>query len=477
MFSRIMWKNTKISGLILAAGEGKRMKSDLPKVVHTICGKPLAFYPANLLLSLGIKNYYFIVGNQADLVKKKLGENENYLIQNKPLGTADAVKSAGKVLRNFCGEVIILYGDVPLITKETILNLIGFHLKSNSCATLITAEVPDPSGYGRIRRDREGNFLDIIEEKHADEETKLSKEINSGIYCFKSNCLFNYIEEIKPSVKTGEYYLTDIFKLFINDKLKVSTLKIKNYEEILGVNSREELAKAEKIMKLRIIKRISEAGVTFVDPDNTFVDFDVKIGRDSIVHPFTIIKGETTIGRNNEIGPCAYIEKSKIGNNNKIIYSHLENCVIRNEIFVGPFANLRPGTKISDKCKIGNFVELKKSNIKRNTKISHLSYIGDSNVGENVNIGAGTITCNFDGISKYNTSIGDGAFIGSDTILVAPVKIGKRSMTGAGSVITKNVPPDSLAIERTSQVNKLNWCKRKFQRRKNNNGKTCSHST
>ncbi len=452
------------------------MKSALPKVVHAICGKPLAFYPANLLLSLGIKNYYFIVGNQADLVKKKLGENENYLIQSRPLGTADAVKSASEVLRDFSGEVIILYGDVPLITKRTILNLIDFHLKSKACATLITAEVPDPSGYGRIKRDSDGNFLDIIEEKDADEETKWCKEINSGIYCFKSDYLFKYIEKIKPSVKTGEYYLTDIFRLFLKDKLKISTIKVKNYEEILGINSREELAEAEKIMKLRIIKSILEAGVTIVDPDNTFIDFDVKIGRDSIIHPFTIIKGETTIGKWNEIGPYAYIEKSKIGDNNKIIYSRIENSVVRNEIFIGPFTHLRSATKISDKCKIGNFVELKKSNIKRNTKISHLSYIGDSDVGENVNIGAGTITCNFDGINKYNTSIGDGAFIGSDTILVAPVKIGKGSMTGAGSVITKNVPPDSLAIERTPQVNKIDWCKRRFQRRKNNHGKTSSHS-
>lgn len=445
--------------LILAAGLGKRMKSKYPKVVHPILGKPMITWVVETAKSFG--KVGIVLGHKAELVKQVLPEDVEIFIQNEQLGTGHAVMCA----KDFIDEnddLLILYGDVPFISKDTLNKLIDEHKNKNNEVTILTAIIDDPSGYGRIVRDEMGKIR-IVEDKDANNEIKQIKEINSGIYVFNGNFIKKNLDNLNNKNAQGEYYLTDIIS-FAN---RVSTIVVEDIFEITGINNRVQLSEVEKEMRKRINRKLMFEGVRIIDPETVYIDPDVQIGRDTTIHPFTFIEGKTVIGEDCEIGPMTRIKDSKIGNNVKVIRSEVEKAIIEDNVSVGPFSRLREGTHLKSKVKIGNFVETKKTIVGENSKAQHLTYLGDSKIGKNVNVGAGTITCNYDGKNKHKTFIDDDAFIGSNSSLVAPLKIGKNSIVGAGSVITDDVPDNSLALGRAKQIVKENWVKMKREDNKN----------
>lgn len=398
----------KFAGIILAAGEGTRMKSAIPKVLHPLCARPMLAYVLDLAKKLKLSKTLVVVGNKKELLKDLLDEYQAKTVyQAKRLGTADAVKRAQGILRSFSGNILILYGDQPLLQAKTLKELMQKHLASCTSATILTASMEDPCGYGRIVRDNYARITAIIEDKDATNEQKNIKEVNTGIICFKKNDLFKAIAKIRPDNAKREYYLTDAIKIMAGEGLVVESLCITvDAAQAQGINSRQDLSQAQKIMRLRILDSLMASGVSIVDPLTTHIDYDCKIGQDSIIYPFTVIEKDVIIGK---------------------------FCRI------GPFCHLRPGTRIEDRAAIGNFTEVVRSRIGGETLMKHFSYIGDAAVGRNVNIGCGTVTANFDGKNKLKTVIDDGAFVGADTILRAPVKIGRKAVTGAGSVVTKEV--------------------------------------
>jgi len=444
--------------LILAAGESKRMKSNHSKVCMKVAGKPMIDWVLNTSLSLEPKSIGVVLGHKMEEVKKTIKEFPvETFVQKKLLGTADAVKSAKSLLERFQdGDVLILYGDVPLISKDTLMNLITKHLEENNSVTILSAQVDDPEGYGRIIRDKQGKFLRIVEEADTTEKEKTITETNSGIYVFRVKKLLKALTEIKNDNAQGEYYLTDVVSLI---KGKMGILEIFDPYEVIGINTRAQLAKANEYVRGRINEEFMHNGVEIIDPKNTYIDVDVKIGKDTVIYPMTFITSDTVVGKECSIGPNTLIDRCKISDNVQIRYSVCESAIISEGVSVGPFSHLRPGADLRKDVKIGNFVEVKKSVLSEGTKAGHLSYLGDSTVGKKVNVGAGTITCNYDGIRKNKTFIGDNAFIGSNTALVAPVSIGRGSLIGAGSVITKDVPENTLALGRARQINKVGWVK------------------
>ena len=448
--------------LILAAGLGKRMKSKYPKVVHKILGKPMINWVVDLAKNFG--EVGVVVGHRAEVVKGYLPDDVKTYLQEPQLGTGHAVMCAKEFISEN-EDLLVLYGDVPLLSKETIEMLRNEHEEKNNQVTVLTFIAENPAGYGRIVR-TDGKIR-IVEDKDASEEEKKINEVNSGIYIFSGKFLLENIENLKNNNAQGEYYLTDL----VGMAERVSTVLLEDILEVSGVNDRVQLAELESIARERILKKLMLSGVTIVDPVSTFIGPDVEIGMDTIVHPFTIIEGKTKIGEDCEIGPYTHIADSTIGKNVKVIRSEVEKSIIEDDVSVGPFSRLREGTVLKEKVKIGNFVETKKSIIGKNSKAQHLTYLGDATVGENVNVGAGTITCNYDGYKKYKTFIGDGAFIGSNSSLVAPVKIGKGAITGAGSVITEDVPDDALALGRARQVIKEGWAMKKREEMKNADNK------
>jgi len=448
--------------LVLAAGLGKRMKSKYPKVVHKILGKPMI----NWVVDLGKKfgEVGVVVGHKAEIVQSYLPEDVKTYLQQPQLGTGHAVMCAKEFISS-TEDVLILYGDVPLLKAETIERLQHVHVESKADVTVLTFIANDPTGYGRIVR--KGGKVKIVEHKDATEEERKINEVNSGIYIFSGKFLLENIMKLTNNNAQGEYYLTDLVEM----AGKVETLLLDDSIQVSGVNDRTQLAQLEFVARERILREMMLSGVTIVDPSSIFIGPDVVVGMDTIINPFTIIEGKTTIGEDCEIGPYTRIVDSKIGNEVKILRSEVERTTIYDKVSVGPFARLREGTVLKEKVKIGNFVETKKSVIGKNSKAQHLTYLGDATVGEDVNIGAGTITCNYDGYKKYPTYIGDGAFIGSNSSLVAPVKIGRGAITGAGSVITEDVPDDALALGRARQVVKENWAKNKREALKDANNK------
>ena len=390
--------------VILAAGEGTRMNSDMPKVLHKIYKKPLIDYVLKTVKDLKIKPIISVIGYKSELAAAHLKGRSEIVKQEKRLGTADALKQAAKRLHGFKGDILTLCGDIPLIKPETLARVINLHRNSKASCTILTSILKNPTGYGRILRSDGEKIIKIIEEKDASLYEKVIEEINTGIYCFKSNDLFSSLKEIKPNNIKGEYYLTDVVELLVKKGLKVESIEAESGDEVLGINSRQDLTKAHKIMRQRIQHRIMEMGVTIIDPETVHIDADVEIGRDTVIEPFVRIEGNVKIGR---------------------------NCLI------GPFVHIRPGTVIKNKVKLGNFVEIVRSKVDSGTKINHHAYIGDTEVGKDVNIGAGTVTANYDGKNKNKTVIKDEVFIGSGTILVAPVKVGKGAVTGANSLVTK----------------------------------------
>lgn len=449
--------------LILAAGKGTRFKSDKIKVLHPLMGKSMLQLVVESIFRLRPVSVHIVVGCQKeDVMKETFSKKVSFIIQKKQLGTAHAVLVAKTVLKkNLDKDLLVMNCDLPLVRAETLRPFLNFHRKKQNSLTFLTADLENPFGFGRVLYD-EDNRIKIVEEKDATPAQRKIKESNVGIYLFKIKDLLQALPKISNQNKKGEYYLTDIIEIMAQEGKKIAPFKTKQNEEFLGVNDRYELAMAVNVLRERKIKQLAEKGVTVYDPSTTWIDFDVRIGRDTTIYSSVIIEGKTTIGRQCTFYPFVHVVDSRIGNQVKILTSTMiEQSTIEDKAQVGPFSHLRPKSILKQGAKIGNFVEMKKTVFGRNSKAGHFSYLGDSKIEEEVNIGAGTITCNYDGVKKSKTVIEAGSFIGSGTELVAPVKIGKKSYIGAGSTITKDVPPDTLAFSRSKQVEKPGWARRK----------------
>jgi len=447
--------------IIMAAGKGKRMKSNLPKVLHNLAGKPILNYVLDTVDQLEAKRKLLIVGYKSDKIRELIGDRIEYVEQKKQLGTAHAVLQTKKLLSDFKGDVLILSGDVPFLTVKTLKKLLKHHQTNNFCCTLASTILKNPEGYGRIIRDKKGEIKGIIEEVDLSADRKKITEINSGIYCFNKDRLFRALEKITPDNRQGEYYLTDTVEILLKEGLTIGNIIVKDYSEILGINSRLDLADASRKVYQKTLQDLMLQGVTIIDPNSTFIEQGVKIGQDTIIYPFTIIEKDTKIESSCLVGPYSHLVDANIGRGVRIWASIIESSTVKEGANIGPYAHLRPETVVEKGAKIGNFVELKKTVMGEGSKASHLTYLGDATVGKKVNIGAGTITCNYDGEKKHKTIIKNGVFIGSNNSLVAPVKLGKNSYTGAGSTITRDVPAGNLAIARSRQKNISGWRKKK----------------
>ncbi len=447
----------KVAALILAAGQGTRMKSNYPKVLHGLLGKPMVQYVVDTSRNIGSQLIMVVVGFQGEQVIEALGPECQYVWQKEQLGTGHAVMMAQKELENFAGDLLLLYGDTPLLQEETIQKLIALRRQESAAAAILTTHLNSPVGYGRIIRDEQQNIKAIVEDKDANAQEKLVTEVNTGVYCFDCQLLFSVLDQLSPKNAQGEYYLTDVFQIFNKLGLKTVGLATKDAEEVMGPNDRVQLAQTENILKQRINQKWMKAGVTICDPQFTYIGSEVEIGRDTIIYPGTFLLEKTIIGENCVLGPHTRIINSTVGQGTTIQFSQVQSSQLGPENAIGPFAYLRPNTVSEAKVKIGDFVELKNTQIRQGSKIPHLSYVGDTQIGANVNIGAGTITCNYDGVNKAQTVIEDGVFVGSNTNLVAPVTVGENATIAAGSTITADVPPDSLAIARNRQVIKTDW--------------------
>ncbi|ASN03742.1 bifunctional UDP-N-acetylglucosamine diphosphorylase/glucosamine-1-phosphate N-acetyltransferase GlmU [Virgibacillus necropolis] len=452
--------------VILAAGQGTRMKSKLYKVLHPVMGRPMVQHVMNQIKTVNLNEIVTIVGFGAEAVIEKVGGESKFIVQKEQLGTGHAVQQAEEILKDKVGTTIVVCGDTPLITDETFKALFNHHEQENAKATILTTKVESPTGYGRVIRNDQHEVERIVEQKDANEAELAVNEINTGTYCFDNQALFQALKEVSNDNAQGEYYLPDVIEILRNKDEKVSAFLTPNDEETLGVNDRVALAQAEKVMKKRINERHMRNGVTIIDPDNTYIGPDVIIEQDVLIHPGSIINGNSSIKSNAEIGPHTEVSNCLVGEETVIRQSVASDSQIGARVNIGPYAHIRPQASIGNEVKIGNFVEVKKSVIGNQSKVSHLSYIGDAEIGSNVNVGCGTITVNYDGENKFLTKIDDDAFIGCNANLVAPVTIGKGSFVAAGSTITKDVPDDSLSIGRARQENKEGYAKKLKNRKK-----------
>jgi bifunctional UDP-N-acetylglucosamine pyrophosphorylase / glucosamine-1-phosphate N-acetyltransferase len=451
-----------LTAVVLAAGEGKRMRSRRPKVLHRLCGRPLVGYPLRAARTLADR-IVVVVGPDGEAVTAAAGADVVTVEQRERLGTGHAVLQARDAVDG--RSVLVLPGDVPLLGADTVERLVRHHRAAGAAATLLTAIVSEPRGYGRVLRQR-GRVAGIVEERDATDDQKAITEINTGVYCFEADRLWPALADVRADNEQGEYYLTDVVGLLARAGARIEAVGVADPVEGLGVNDRRQLAALAAIQRRRILDRLMEAGVTVVDPATTYVDDTVTIGADTVVEPGVVIEGPTVIGGDCVVGAGSHVTASRIGD--AVIlrpYCVLVEAVVEDEAVLGPFCHLRPRAVIGSRAHIGNFVEVKKSRIGRGAKANHLAYIGDAIVGEAANIGAGAVTCNYDGAAKHETRIGDRAFIGTNSSLVAPLTIGEGAYIGSGSVITKDVPPGALAVERASQVVREGWASRRAQRR------------
>lgn len=443
--------------IILAAGKGTRMKSKLPKVLHRVAGKSMLQHVLDAANKAGASRNVVVVGFGGDVVKEAIGEQAEFVVQAEQLGTGHAVKQAAPLLANTEGTVMVLCGDTPLLTGELLEKLYTEHKAAGAKATVLTAIMPDATGYGRIIRTEDGSVARIVEHKDATEEERKVNEVNSGIYCFEIKDMFEALEKVGCDNAQGEYYLPDVLEILRDKGEKIWAVAADDYESTLGINSRVQLSGAEKILRRRKNIELMDNGVTIMDPDTTYVDADVVVGQDTIIYPMTWLEGKTVVGSNCQIGPNSRFANAVLGENVIAHFTYAHDCVVDAGVDMGPYVHLRPNTHISENVHIGNFVEVKNSNVGAGTKLPHLQYIGDADVGTNVNCGCGTVTVNYDGKNKHRTVIGDNAFVGCNTSLVAPVTVGAGAYTGAGSVITKDIPEETLAIGRAHQKNISGW--------------------
>ncbi|MFK9119985.1 bifunctional UDP-N-acetylglucosamine diphosphorylase/glucosamine-1-phosphate N-acetyltransferase GlmU [Peribacillus castrilensis] len=445
--------------IILAAGQGTRMKSKLYKVLHPVCGKPMVQHVIDQVNQLQIEDIVTVIGHGAEKVQEQLGDSCKYALQEQQLGTAHAVMQAESVLSAKSGTTLVICGDTPLIKAETMKELIALHEQSQAKATILTAYADNPAGYGRVLRGEGGLVEKIVEHKDASEEERYVKEINTGTYCFDNQALFSALQKVSNENVQGEYYLPDVIEILKEEGEVVTAFQSSEFEETLGVNDRVALSQAEQILRKRINEKHMRNGVTIIDPLTTFIEADVQIGQDTVINPGSFIKGKSIIGQDCLIGPNTEISDCEIGDGTEVLQSVVHESSIGSFVKIGPFAHVRPQSDIKDSVKIGNFVEIKKTVFGKGSKASHLSYIGDAEVGENVNIGCGSITVNYDGKNKYLTKIEDNVFIGCNSNLVAPVTVGEGAYVAAGSTITQDVPQQALSVARARQVNKEDYVK------------------
>ena len=443
--------------IVLAAGKGTRMKSKLYKVLHQVCGKSMVEYVVEAAQAIKPDKIVTIVGNGAEEVKKVLADKSEFVLQKKQLGTGDAVLTASDELAAEKGATLVITGDTPLFTSQTFQKLFDYHQSKGNAATVLTAQAPNPYGYGRIIRDDQDNVLRIVEQKDATAAELKINEINTGVFCFDNQLLFSALKKVDNHNAQGEYYLTDVLEILRNKGQRIGAYKMPDFSESLGVNDRSALAQATKIMQKRINKKHMANGVTFIDPDTAYIDADVKIGCDTLIEGNVVIKGNTEIGDDCVVTSGSRIIDSKIANNVTVTSSTVEQAEMDDFSDVGPNSHLRPKAIIRKGAHIGNFVEIKNAEIGENSKVGHLTYIGDATLGKDVNVGCGTIFANYDGIKKDHTNVGDRAFIGSGATLVAPVNIADHAFVAADSTITKDVAKYDMAIARGRQVNKPDY--------------------
>ncbi|KIL34951.1 bifunctional N-acetylglucosamine-1-phosphate uridyltransferase/glucosamine-1-phosphate acetyltransferase [Cohnella kolymensis] len=450
----------KKMAILLAAGQGKRMKSKLYKVLHPVCGKPMVSHVLDTVREAACERAVVIVGHGAEAVKETLGSSVEYALQAEQLGTGHAVMQAKDLLGSEDGVTVVICGDTPLVRTETVDALIELHTKSGAGATILTAQLDDPTGYGRIVRADDGSVLRIVEQKDCTTKEAQIQEINAGTYCFDNLKLFQALERVTNQNAQGEYYLTDVIGIMQKQGDLITAYMAHDPSEAIGVNDRIALGEAERLMRLRINRKHQVNGVTLIDAEHTYIGPDVTIGADTVIYPGTVLRGRTVIGEDCSIGPATEMSDTIVGSGATIRQTVTDGAEIGDQCNVGPFAYLRPGTKLGRNVKVGDFVEIKNSVIGEQSKVPHLSYIGDAVVGGNVNIGCGAITANYDGYNKFKTEIGDNVFVGSNANLIAPVKIGSGAYIVAGSTITHNVEENDLAIARERQVNKPGYAEK-----------------
>ena len=435
----------KATAVILAAGQGTRMRSALPKVLHPLGGKPLLQYSLDLAAQIGSSSPVVVVGHGADQVRETVGNTARFAVQEKQLGTANAVQAAEKVVAGEAGLVVVISADMPLLRSETLQELVNRQMENDGPISMLTVISDNPRGFGRVVRAADGSVAAIVEEAQATPAQLAIHELNVGAYCFRDDWLWPALNRVKISPK-GEYYLTDLVEIAVAEGQVVQALVAEDLEETIGINTRVHLSEAEAILRKRINTAWMEAGVMMIDPASTYIDTSVQIGRDTVIWPNTYLHGSTVIGEECKIGPNSIIVDTKVGNRCKILASVLEKAELEDGVDMGPFARLRKGAHLAEGVHMGNFGEVKDSYVGPGSKMGHFSYIGNATIGKDVNIGAGTITCNYDGKHKHPTEIGDNVFIGSDTMLVAPVKIGAGARTGAGAVVTKDIDADTTVV-------------------------------
>lgn len=435
----------KCTAVVLAAGEGTRMKSSIPKVIHPILGKPMAAYALDAAQAVSDGSPILVVGYQAEEVKAALGAEARYVIQDEQLGTGHALQQAESLVDQASDLVLVTNADMPLVRPETLTEIMDAQSGHKGPMTLLTLEAEDPRGFGRVIRGEDGSVIAIVEETDASEEELAVKECNAGMYCFQAEWVWQALPKIDLSSK-GEYYLTDLVEIAVQEGQSVQAVVASDVKELIGINNRIHLAEAVKILQRRLNRQWMLAGVTIIDPETTYIESGVRIGQDTVIKPNTYLEGETVIGQNSTIGPDTTLKDAQIGDDCQIESSTVEDAVVEDGVDIGPYSHLRKGAHLGRGVHIGNYCEIKEAYLGEGTKMGHFSYIGNAEIGKAVNIGAGTITCNYDGTKKHLTKIGDHVFLGSDTMLVAPVELGEGARTGAGSVVTKDIAPYTLAV-------------------------------